>query len=129
MDAPETEPTTVPATTDAIIAAVRALGPEIEAAATEIDTLRRLPDRIVDALRGAGVFRIAFPAAWGGPEMAILDQARLVEAIAYRDASTAWVAMICSDSGHYAARLDDAIARELYPSLDLLTAGFLYPVG
>ena len=112
-----------------ILAAARALGPVVEGAADEIDEHRRLPDRIVEGLRDAGVFRIAFPAAWGGPEMSILDQVRLVESLAYHDASTAWVAMICSDSGHYAARVEEPVARELYPSLDLLTAGMLYPVG
>ena len=61
--------------------------------------------------------------------MPILDQVHLVESLAYHDASTAWVAMICSDSGHYAGRVDDAAARELYPSMDLLTAGQIYPVG
>jgi alkylation response protein AidB-like acyl-CoA dehydrogenase len=112
-----------------ILAATRALGPDIEAAADGIEQERRIPDEIVEALRSAGVFRIAFPAAWGGPEMSIRDQTRLVESIAYHDASVAWVAMICSDSGHYAARVDEAVARELYPSFDLLTSGFLYPVG
>src|SRR3954454_25048764 len=37
--------------------------------------------------------------------------------------------MICSDSSHYAGRVDDATARELYPTIDLLTAGQIYPVG
>ncbi len=37
--------------------------------------------------------------------------------------------MICSDSGHYAARVDDEVARELYPSMDLLTAGLIQPAG
>ncbi len=116
-------------TADEIFGAARALGPSIEAAADDIDAQRRLPDSIVEGLRGAGVFRIAFPAAWGGPEMPILDQARLVEGLAYHDASTAWIAMICSDSGHYAGRLDEATARDLYPSMDLLTAGQLQPGG
>jgi alkylation response protein AidB-like acyl-CoA dehydrogenase len=116
-------------TTPEILAAVRALGPTIEAAADEIDELRRLPDRIVETLRAAGVFRAAFPDAWGGPEMPIVDQTKLIEDLAYHDASTAWVAMICSDSGHYAGRVDDTVARELYPSMDLLTAGQIYPVG
>ncbi len=112
-----------------ILAAVGALGPSIEAAADAIDEQRCLPTPIVEALRDAGVFRAAFPAAWGGPEMPILDQVHLVETLAYHDASTAWVAMIGSDSGHYAGRVDDAVARELYPSMDLLTAGQIYPVG
>jgi alkylation response protein AidB-like acyl-CoA dehydrogenase len=112
-----------------ILAGARALGPTIESAADEIDAQRRLPERVVEALRAAGVFRVAFPSAWGGPEMPILDQVKLVETLAYHDASTAWVAMICSDSGHYAGRIDDAVAKALYPSMDLLTAGQIYPVG
>src|SRR4029078_4033206 len=61
--------------------------------------------------------------------MPILEQVEMVETLAYHDASTAWVAMICSDSGHYAGRVDDASAREVSPSMDLLTAGQIYPVG
>lgn len=116
-------------TTSEILAATRALGPAIEAAADEIERNRCLPDELVAAMRAAGIFRIAFPRAWGGPEMDILDQVRMIESIAYHDASAAWVAMICSDSGHYAARLDEAVAREMYPDLDVLTAGLLAPAG
>lgn len=116
-------------TTEQILDNARALGPLIESAADDIERERRLPDHLVDAMRTAGVFRIAFPKAWGGPEMALVDQSKLIEALAYHDASTAWIAMICSDSGHYAARLDEHIARDLYPDLDLLTSGFLFPVG
>ncbi len=114
---------------DEILASARALGPAIEAAADEIETGRRIPDALLTSMRDAGIFRIAFPGEWGGPEMPILDQARLIEILAYHDASAAWVAMICSDSGHYAARLPEPVARELYPSMDLLTSGLLYPVG
>lgn len=118
-----------PRSSEAILEAAAALGPLIEANAERIEADRRLPDELVAALRQAGVFRIAFPRAWGGPEMDIVSQCRLIERLAYHDAATAWVAMICSDSGHYAARLDEATAREIYPDLDLLTAGFLFPAG
>ncbi|MGH7787513.1 MAG: acyl-CoA dehydrogenase family protein [Candidatus Binatia bacterium] len=113
----------------AILANARALGPEIEAAADAIARERRLPDALIESMRRAGIFRIAFPRAWGGPEMDPLAQCVLMETLAYHDASVAWVAMICSDSGHYAARVDEQTARELYPHLDLLTAGWLAPVG
>jgi alkylation response protein AidB-like acyl-CoA dehydrogenase len=114
---------------DAILANARALGPAIEAAADEIARQRRLPDDLVAAMRRAGIFRIAFPRDWGGPEMDILRQCELMEILGYHDASTAWVAMICSDSGHYAMRVEAGAARELYPEIDLLTAGWLAPVG
>ena len=123
------EPATAHLDGDTILANARALGPAIEAAADDIARERRLPTELVEAMRRAGVFRIAFPRDWGGPEMDILQQCELMELLAYHDASTAWVAMICSDSGHYAMRIDPVAARELYPSLDLLTAGWLAPVG
>lgn len=116
-------------TGDQILENARALGPQIEALADRIEDERRLPDELVMAMRDAGVFRVAVPEAWGGPDMDLVSQSKLIEILAYHDASVAWIAMICSDSGHYAARLDDATARELYPELDMLTAGFLYPVG
>jgi alkylation response protein AidB-like acyl-CoA dehydrogenase len=112
-----------------IIDNARALGPAIEAAADAIARERRLPHDLVESMRRAGIFRIAFPRTWGGPEMDILQQCELMEILAYHDASAAWVAMICSDSGHYAARVEESVARELYPDLDLLTAGWLAPVG
>jgi alkylation response protein AidB-like acyl-CoA dehydrogenase len=115
--------------TEQILSNARALGPAIEAAADAIARERRLPADLVDAMRRAGIFRIAFPRDWGGPEMDILRQCELMELLGYHDASTAWVAMICSDSGHYAMRVDETTARALYPDIDLLTAGWLAPVG
>ena len=112
-----------------IFANARALGPDIEAAADWIAEHRRLPEDLLARLRESGVFRIAFPKAWGGPEMDMIAQCELMEILAYHDASVAWVAMICSDSGHYAARIDESVARDLYPRMDMLTSGALAPTG
>jgi alkylation response protein AidB-like acyl-CoA dehydrogenase len=114
---------------DTIVANARALSPAIEAASDAIARERRLPHELIESMRRAGIFRIAFPREWGGPEMDPLRQCELMEVLGYHDASVAWVAMICSDSGHYAARIEETAARELYPHLDLLTAGALAPVG
>lgn len=116
-------------TGEQILANAIALGPDIERVADDIERNRRLPDQLIDDMRAAGVFRIAFPKAWGGPECDLVQQSQMVESLAYFDASTAWVAMICSDSGHYAARLDEDVALELYPNLDMLTSGFVIPAG
>ena len=89
---------------DTILANARALGPAIEAAADDIARERRLPTELVEAMRRAGIFRIAFPRAWGGPEMDILQQCALMEILAFHDASTAWVAMICSSDPSSAPR-------------------------
>jgi alkylation response protein AidB-like acyl-CoA dehydrogenase len=112
-----------------ILANARALAPTIRGLADEIEKHRRLPDSLVKALSDSGVFRIAMPAAWGGPEMDPLDQIELMEILAYADPSTAWCVSILSDGGYYAGFLDDSVARELFPNLDTRCAGMLAPVG
>jgi len=118
-----------PTDSEAIIANARSIGPIIEEEADKFAKERRLTDDVVALMRRAGLFRIAFPKAWGGPEMDILSQCEVMETLGYHDASAAWVAMICSDSGHYAARIEETEARTLYPSFDLLTAGAIGPTG
>lgn len=110
-----------------ILAAVRALGPLIEAEADEVDRLGHLSPKILAALREAGVFRIAWPAAWGGPEMDFEDQIHMVEMISYHDASTAWNVQILSDTGFYGGQFPESTARQLYSSMDNATAGGFYP--
>lgn len=110
-----------------IIEKLKALGPLIEEEAGEIDSRRHLTPKVLDAMRQAGAFRIAWPAAWGGPEMRFEDQIRAVEALSYHDASVAWNVQILSDTGFYAAQFPEPVARELYTSMDFATAGGYYP--
>ena len=83
----------IPLDADTIVANARALGPAIEAAAEAIARERRLPDDLIASMQRAGIFRIAFPRAWGGPEMDILQQCELMEILGYHDASAGWVAL------------------------------------
>ncbi len=110
-----------------ILENLKALGPLIEEEAPEIDRIRHLTPRMVAALKQAGAFRIAWPAAWGGPEMRFDDQIRAVETLSYHDASVAWNVQILSDTGFYGAQFPEEIARELYGSMDFATAGGYYP--
>ena len=115
--------------TPTILANARALAPMIREQADAIEAGRRLPQPLVDAMSSAGVFRIAMPAAWGGPEMNPLDQIELMEILAYADPSVAWCASILSDSGFYAGFLEEPAAQKLFPDLDARCAGMLAPVG
>src|SRR5215467_15123307 len=112
-----------------ILAAARALVPEVETRAAEIASLRRLPTDLVAKLKLAGVFRMPMPRAWGGPEMTPREQTEVVEVLSAADPSVGWCAMIGSDSGFYGAFLDEPVARKLYPDLDAVTAGLLQPAG
>jgi len=120
---------TSPMTSEAILANVRALAPEIQRRAAETAKLRRIPADLVEKLRATGVFRIMFSAKWGGPEMPLPQQVELFETLAYADPAVAWAAKIGSDSGYFCAFLEEKAARELYPSLDYATAGQAPPNG
>jgi alkylation response protein AidB-like acyl-CoA dehydrogenase len=95
----------------------------------EIDEARRLPAEVATRLREAGMFRLMMPKEWGGPEMCPAEQVEVIEELARANASAAWCVMIGCDSGFFAGYLDDAAAREIYPRLDMATAGSILPVG
>ena len=86
--------------------AARELGPKIRAAADEIEQGRRLPMHLVREMQRAGVFRMAMPRAWGGPELDILTQVRVIEALAMADASAGWCTMIGIDGGYVTTFID-----------------------
>ena len=79
------------------------MAPQIRAAADEIERARRLPASIVAALKAAGVFGMAMPRVWGGPELDAMTQFRVLEALAMVDASVAWCMMINCDGGYITA--------------------------
>jgi indole-3-acetate monooxygenase len=114
---------------EAIVEAVRALTPQIRAAAEEIEAGRRLPLHIVDAMKKAGAFRMTMPREWGGPELDPMSQVRVIEALSYADGSAGWCAMINSDGGYFTAYLDPGVAREMYRDLDAPTGGSLLFTG
>jgi indole-3-acetate monooxygenase len=109
--------------------AVRQLAPKIRAASDEIEQGRRLPLHIVEQMQRAGVFRMAMPRAWGGPELNLLSQLRVIEALSIADASAGWCAMIGSDGGYLTAYIDQTVAREMYADLDAVSAVTFFPPG
>jgi alkylation response protein AidB-like acyl-CoA dehydrogenase len=116
-------------TAEQILANARDLAPEIASRAAEAAELRRLPRDLVDELKAAGCFRVMFPKSWGGPEMTLPMQVEMVETLAHADTAVAWCVKIGTDSGLFAAWLDETAARELYPDIDFVTAGQAPPNG
>jgi indole-3-acetate monooxygenase len=80
-------------------------------------------------MQRAGVFRMAMPRAWGGPELNVLSQIRVIEALSMADASAGWCAMIGADAGYLTAYIDQTAAREMYADIDSVTAVTFAPPG
>ena len=119
-----------PANATEILRRAWALAPVLRERADEIERARRLPPDVVSALRATtGVFRMGFARDWGGPDVGSVEQTEVIEALSYGDPAAGWCAMIGSDTGLYAAFLDRDAARLMFPSLDMATAGLLFPSG
>ncbi|MDH3642027.1 MAG: acyl-CoA dehydrogenase family protein [Gammaproteobacteria bacterium] len=125
------EPTQLlePAGFTEILANARAITPYLAARSAEIEEARRLPSDVVDTLKRAGAFRIAMPRIWGGPELTSMEQVEVIEQLSMGDASVGWCVMIGCDSGLYSGFVEDGAARKLWPELDMVQAGWVYPMG
>lgn len=125
----ESDATSPPRTGAEILARAKAIAPRLRERSEEIERERRLPSDVVEMLRGTGVFRMGFSRELRGPELSSMDQTEVIEVLAYGDASAGWCAMIGMDTGLYAAFLERSVAKEMFPSLDMITAGLLFPTG
>lgn len=72
------------------LARARSLAPLLEASTASIDRERRLPDEVVEAVKGQGLFHLLLPRAYGGGEVEPARFVGVVEELARHDASTAW---------------------------------------
>jgi alkylation response protein AidB-like acyl-CoA dehydrogenase len=113
----------------AILANAAAAAPVLRQEAAEGERRRRLTPRAVETLRSAGVFRMARPRAWGGPEVDIVTQTQVFERLARADGSAGWCAMIGGSGAFFTAFLDDEVGRELYRDPDTVMAGWAMPSG
>lgn len=119
-----------PAAPHPLVHAARELAPRVRALAAEGERLRRLPPELVEALRGAGIFRMLVPATLGGAEVDPSTLVRALEELSRADGSAGWCAMIGATSAVVAAYLPEAAAREIY-GLDplVVTGGVFAPSG
>ena len=111
------------------LARARALAPQLRARSAEIEASRRAAGRCGGAAAEHRRVPHGLQPSLGRPELSSAEQTEVIEAISYGDASARWCAMIGMDTGLYASFLDEADVKEMYPSLDMITAGLLFPVG
>ena len=94
---------------------VGALAEVIRDGGDRAQELRRLPDDVVDALIGAGLFRFTVPRDMGGEDASIRETIETLEAIAAIDGSVGWNVMIGSEINAMAAGgMPQDSAREVF---------------
>jgi len=111
-----------PYTHQALLDAARALAPQIAAASDRFDIDRRLPDSLVTAIKGAGLYRMLVPRSAGGAELTLRAFSEVIEEIAKSDGSVAWT--VSQDSGicRMAGWMPPQGLREVFGSPDMVVS-------
>ena len=117
----------------AVVSEVRkaalAMAREIAETADEIEREKHLPSRIVESLKRAGIFGMAMPVSWGGPELDLPEQLRVVEVLSRSDGSVGWCALTGSIAGYASSWIEEGAARKLFRDVNAACAGSLLFAG
>ncbi len=123
------DPTPRPMKSEELVPAAKRIAPLLIEDAEAGELARSITPRVVRAMQDAGAFRMTMPKALGGIEADPVTQYEVIEAFSIADGAAGWVAMIGSDAGYFAGRIPFALAKELFPDPDLLSAGVASPSG
>jgi alkylation response protein AidB-like acyl-CoA dehydrogenase len=93
---------------------VRPLAGLIAASAAEGERARRLPERLVEALHDAGLYRLLLPRSLDGAELDPATFVRVLEEVSRADASTAWCLCQAAGCTMISAYLAPEVAREIF---------------
>ncbi len=122
--------TTDAADRDALIARARGIRPVLERNAAQTDSLRRLSDEVVRALRDNGLCRLMVPKRFGGYQTSIRTYIDVMAEIGQGCGSTAWVASLVNVCEWLAGLFPDRAQRDIWGAdPDAWIAGSLAPNG
>src|ERR671924_134315 len=113
-----------------VVAAALKLVPHIRARRDELETARRVPPSLVQAIAEAGLFQLHLPRSMGGPELPPLTAFRVIEELSRGDGSVGWCTMIANGGCFFVSRLRAEVGRELFGQPpDVRIAGSRRPEG
>jgi alkylation response protein AidB-like acyl-CoA dehydrogenase len=96
------------------VACARELGPEIDAAAGEIERTRRIPQGLLRQLHDSRLFRMVLPRSAGGDEVEPAVYVAAIEELARHDGSIGWNAFVANSSALIAPFLDPDVNRTIF---------------
>ncbi len=118
-----------------LIARARSFIPKLIDCGAETERERRIPHRLVDEMRAAGLFRALQPKRWGGYETDVGTYYEIEMALAEGDMSAGWIYGVVGVTPWVMALLDDRAAQDVWGKdtnalvgLSLAPAGKITPV-
>lgn len=115
---------------DALLATAASFKELLRESAREIDETRRVPDRVIDALADAGLFKLGVPKRYGGHEADIRTIIDVAATLAESCGSTAWVVTLINTVGIGVGMLSKQAQDEVFGAdPDARVAGVFSPRG
>jgi hypothetical protein len=74
-------------------------------------------------------FKMLVPKAYGGMELSLPDEVRLIEALSWADGSMGWAVTLCSGAGWFGGFLDAPLSCEIFADNEVCLAGSGAPGG
>ena len=97
-----------------LVAAATALAPQILAVRDELESGRRLPAALAQALDQAGLMQLYLPRSMGGPEIDPITYYHVIEALSKVDGSVGWCTFLSSDATYFAGWLKPEVGRAMF---------------
>lgn len=101
----------------------------VEAHADKSEQGRRLPKRLVQALRDAQLFRMCVPTVYGGPEADPITLVRAIETVATADGAAGWCTMIASTTSSMSLFMEPEWAKQVFADPKSIAGGAYAPNG
>jgi len=115
---------------ESLLARAREIRPLLQKSAAQTDSLRRLPEDVVRALRDHGLCRLMVPKRFGGYQTSIRTYIEVMAEIGQGCGSAAWVASLINICEWLAALFPERAQQDIWgPDPDAWIAGSLAPNG
>lgn len=112
------------------VARARAIAPVVAEHASTAESLRRLPENVVQAMVEAGLVRLLTPARWGGHELGFDTVVETIIEFAKADASAGWCYSFFNMHSWMLARFPEQAQRDVWAhDPDALITTSFAPVG
>ncbi|MDQ0932818.1 acyl-CoA dehydrogenase family protein [Streptomyces turgidiscabies] len=114
---------------ESVLQAIREAVPTLRANGEEAERRRWIPEENIALLEKAGVFRIATPARFGGLDLSLADQVKVLREIGRGCGSTAWLAMVWVSSVGLCTLYNDQAQAEVFAGGSVRISGGFSPTG
>ncbi|MGY6658122.1 acyl-CoA dehydrogenase family protein [Amycolatopsis sp. TRM77291] len=122
-------PTTDIPTREQLVRQAAEVAPVLRANAAQAEETRRIPEESIEALAGAGVFKLRTPVRYGGYEVDTKTLADVATELGGADGSTSWVASVYWIPTWMTCLFPDHVQDEVFSTPDVRVCGTLSPGG